>query len=148
MFYEEEDGKEKSTGILSMLMRIDRHFMGKCFGQLQEVGIYPGQLPVLGMVARFDGLSQREIAEKLNIKPPTVNVSVQRLEKAGFICRKPDEKDQRVTRIFLTELRRFLVQIAENIEKIPAASCREDSGQNHIEETQKIRSERKEGKQK
>ncbi len=179
LFYEEEDGQEKSTGILSMLMRIDRHFMGKCFGQLQEVGIYPGQLPVLEMVACFDGLSQREIAEKLNIKPPTVNVSVQRLEKAGFICRKPDEKDQRVTRIFLTEkgkesknrglemirinekimldgfseteiclLRRFLVQIAENIEKIPAASCREDSGQNHIEETQKIRSERKEGKQK
>ena len=179
MFHEEEDGKEKSTGILSMLMRIDRHFMGKCFGQLQEVGIYPGQLPVLGMVARFDGLSQKEIAEKLNIKPPTVNVSVQRLEKAGFVYRRPDEKDQRVTRIFLTEkgkesrtrglemirinekimldgfseaeiclLRRFLAQITENIEKIPSASCREDSGQNHIEGTQKIKSERKEGKQK
>ena len=39
----------------------------------------------------------------LNIKPPTVNVSVQRLEKAGFLYKKPDEKDQRVTRIYLTE---------------------------------------------
>ena len=51
----------------------------------------------------FRSLSQREIAEKLRIKPPTVNVTVQRLEKAGFLCRKADEKDQRISRIYLTE---------------------------------------------
>lgn len=48
-------------------------------------------------------MSQREIAEHLRIKPPTVNVTVQRLEKAGFLFRKADEKDQRVSRIYLTE---------------------------------------------
>lgn len=86
-----------------MFMRIDRRFMGKCFGQMQELGIYPGQIPVLGLLAYKDGLSQREIAEHLRIKPPTVNVTVQRLEKAGFLFRKADEKDQRVSRIYLTE---------------------------------------------
>ena len=94
---------EHKTSYLSMLMRIDRRFMGKCFGQMQELGIYPGQIPVLGLLAYKDGLSQREIAEKLRIKPPTVNVTVQRLEKAGFLCRKADEKDQRISRIYLTE---------------------------------------------
>ena len=94
---------EHKMGYLSMLMRIDRRFMGKCFGQMQELGIYPGQIPVLGLLAHRDGLSQREIAEKLRIKPPTVNVTVQRLEKAGFLYRKADEKDQRVSRIYLTE---------------------------------------------
>ena len=43
------------------------------------------------------------IAKILHIKPPTVNVSIQRLEKAGFLYKKPDEKDQRVTRIYMTE---------------------------------------------
>ena len=86
-----------------MFMRIDRRFMGKCFGQMQELGIYRGQIPVLGLLAYKDGLSQREIAEHLRIKPPTVNVTVQRLEKAGFLFRKADEKDQRVSRIYLTE---------------------------------------------
>ena len=86
-----------------MFMRIDRRFMGKCFGQMQELGIYPGQIPVLGLLAYKDGLIQREIAEHLRIKPPTVNVTVQRLEKAGFLFRKADEKDQRVSRIYLTE---------------------------------------------
>ena len=46
---------------------------------------------------------QREIAEKLHIKPPTVNVTVQRLEKAGFLYREADEKDQRISRIYMTE---------------------------------------------
>lgn len=94
---------EHKMSYLSMLMRIDRRFMGKCFGQMQELGIYPGQIPVLGLLAHKDGLSQREIAEKLRIKPPTVNVTVQRLEKAGFLFRKADEKDQRISRIYLTE---------------------------------------------
>ena len=105
MFIDEEPGfcQEHSQSFLSMFMRIDRRFMGKCFGQMQEVGIYPGQIPVLGLLAHRDGLSQREIAEHLRIKPPTVNVTVRRLEKAGFLYRKADEKDQRISRIYLTE---------------------------------------------
>ena len=32
---------EHKDSFLSMFMRIDRRFMGKCFGQMQELGIYP-----------------------------------------------------------------------------------------------------------
>ena len=103
MFCEEEDEKGKENNLLSLFMKVDRHFMAKCFGQMQELGIYPGQIPVLGMVSKKEGLSQKELAEILRIKPPTVTVSVQRLEKAGFLYKKPDEKDQRIARIYLTE---------------------------------------------
>lgn len=89
--------------ILSMLMSIDRRFMGKCLGDLQAQGVYPGQIPVLGLLACREGLSQKEIAEKLGIKPPTVNVSVRRLEKTGLLFRRADEKDQRISRNYLTE---------------------------------------------
>ena len=106
MFTDEEPDfcqREYKSSILTMFMRIDRRFMAICFGQMQELGIYPGQIPVLGLLAHKDGLSQREIAEKLHIKPPTVNVTVQRLEKAGFLYREADEKDQRISRIYMTE---------------------------------------------
>lgn len=105
MFIDDEPEfcQKHGQSFLAMFMRIDRRFMGKCFGQMQELGIYPGQIPVLGLLAYKDGLSQREIAEKLRIKPPTVNVTVQRLEKAGFLYREADEKDQRISRIYLTE---------------------------------------------
>ena len=118
MFTDEEPDfcqREYKSSILTMFMRIDRRFMAKCFGQMQELGIYPGQIPVL--------------------------------------YREADEKDQRISRIYMTEkgkqakesgmkkvqdnekilldgfseedlclLRRFLDQITENIEKIPVAS--------------------------
>lgn len=84
-------------------MKIDHRFMAKCFSQMLELGVYPGQIPVLGIVAAHNGVSQKEIARQLRIKPPTVNVSVQRLEKAGILCRRQDEKDQRVSRVYLTE---------------------------------------------
>ena len=103
MFCEEEDEKGKENSLLSLFMKVDRYFMAKCFGQMQDLGIYPGQIPVLGMVSKKEGLSQKELAEILRIKPPTVTVSVQRLEKAGFLYKKPDEKDQRIARIYLTE---------------------------------------------
>ena len=54
MFIDEEPGfapEEHRMSFLSMFMRIDRRFMGKCFGQMQELGIYPGQIPVLGLLA-------------------------------------------------------------------------------------------------
>ena len=57
-----------------MFMRIDRRFMAKSFRQMQGLGIYPGQIPVLGLLAHKDGLSQREIAEKLHIKPDRKSV--------------------------------------------------------------------------
>lgn len=54
MFCKEEDEKERQSSFLSLFMKVDRHFMTKCFGQMQELGIYPGQIPVLGLVSGRD----------------------------------------------------------------------------------------------
>lgn len=91
------------SSMQGLFMEIHRQYAGKCFHQLKELGIYPGQIPILGILYKHDGCSQREIAEQLGVKAPTVTVSIQRLEKSGLVCRKQDEKDQRVTRIYLTE---------------------------------------------
>ena len=44
-----------------------------------------------------------ELADHIHITPPSVNVAVQKLEKLGYIRKEQDEKDQRMTRIHLTE---------------------------------------------
>ena len=61
------------------------------------------KIPLLHLLGTQEGLSQKEIAQKLGIKPPTVNVSIQRMEKGGYVYRQADLKDQRVTRIYLTD---------------------------------------------
>ncbi len=106
MFTDEEPDfcqREYKSSILTMFMRIDRRFMAKCFGQMQELESIRDRYRCSVYWHHKDGLSQREIAEKLHIKPPTVNVTVQRLEKAGFLYREADEKDQRISRIYMTE---------------------------------------------
>jgi len=56
------------------------------------------------------------------VTPPTVNVSIQRLEKADIVYRKRDEKDQRVMRVYLTENGQRLVeeikQQSRDVEKV------------------------------
>lgn len=70
---------------------------------LEKEGLYPGQPPLLHALYNEDGLSQKEIAKKLRLKPATITVMIKRLEKAGFIKKVSDENDQRVSRIHLTE---------------------------------------------
>ena len=96
-----EADNEKS--IQSLMMEISRMYMEKCFMKLKKLGIHPRQIPILAVLYKEDWCSQKELAAKLGAKPPTVTVSIQRLEKSGLLIRKQDEKDQRVSRIYLTE---------------------------------------------
>ena len=70
---------------------------------LEALGLYRGQPPVLFELWEREGLTQAELAERLHITPATMTRMLQRMEKSGFICRKPDETDQRVTRVYLTD---------------------------------------------
>ena len=54
-------------------------------------------------LSQSGGLSQIELSRRLHVRPPTVAVMLQRMEKADLICRRQDERDQRVTRVYLTE---------------------------------------------
>ena len=96
-----ENNNEKS--IQRLIMEISRMYMEKRFGKLKSLGIHPRQMPILAVLWKEDGCSQKELASQLGVKPPTVTVSIQRLEKIGIIVRKQDEKDQRISRIYLTE---------------------------------------------
>lgn len=91
------------TCLQVMLMKVSKNFGWKCMQRLNELGIQPRQLPVLIAISREEGISQKRLAEVLHNTPPTVNVSVQRLEKAGLVIRERDQQDQRKIHVLLTE---------------------------------------------
>ena len=70
---------------------------------LENTGMYPGQPPFIFALKKKDGQSQKELADKRKVKASTTTVMIKRMEKAGLVERKQDEKDQRVSRIFLTD---------------------------------------------
>lgn len=70
---------------------------------LNDEGLFSGQHHIIMLLSHGDGKTVGQIAKHLGVAPATVSVSVKRMEKAGFITRKPDENDARTTKIYLTQ---------------------------------------------
>lgn len=98
--------KEAENSLQGLFVRITHQYFLKNYKQMKALGIHPGQFPMLRLLACQDGMTQREIAQKLNIRPPTVTVTIRRLEKSGLVCRREDTSDRRISRISLTDLGR------------------------------------------
>jgi MarR family transcriptional regulator, organic hydroperoxide resistance regulator len=75
---------------------------------LEAIGLYRGQPQVLGALWEQEGLTHGELAMRLHNTPATMTKMLQRMENAGFILRKPDAADQRISRVYLTEAGRMI----------------------------------------
>lgn len=64
-----------------------------------------------------DGLRQNGLAELLEMEPIAVGRVVDRLQAAGFIERRPDPKDRRAWRLYLTDQARGVVDDMEVISR-------------------------------
>ena len=84
---------------LRKIIHVHRQLMVKT---LAERGTHPGEAVCLRLLAQHDGISQRDLAGMLHLSRPRVTTMLQTLEKAGTIVRRPDETDQRLTRVYLT----------------------------------------------
>lgn len=69
----------------------------------ENYGLYAGQSRILHTIAEMDGSTQKEIADKLNVTPASLAVSIKRLQKAGIVDKTADMVDLRNNRIFITE---------------------------------------------
>lgn len=104
-------------------VRLTHLYYKSTFAILSETGIHPKQIPLMMLLNDREGMSQKEISEVMRISPPTVAVSMKRLEKAGLVERKADEEDQRRIRIYLTGKGKDLIEkarecIEENEKKV------------------------------
>ena len=82
---------------------------------LESLGLYRGQPPVLRALWDQEGLTQTEIARHLQVQPATMTKMLKRMEKAGFVERRPDPDDQRVSRVYLTAAGRA---IREDVQQV------------------------------
>lgn len=71
-------------------------------------GFHPGMGHAMDILAANEGVSSRELAELLDIRPSSLTELLTRLESEGIVARTPDENDRRVTRVSLTDKGREL----------------------------------------
>ncbi|WP_145148320.1 MarR family winged helix-turn-helix transcriptional regulator [Paenibacillus xylanexedens] len=101
-----DDKMNDQGGTFFSIKRISRdltHLTNQICAKLEE-GLSSAQIDVLRCLWKTgDGLTQKEILEKLNIRPASLSNLIDCLVAGGWVIRKVDSKDARVKRIFLTE---------------------------------------------
>src|SRR6202158_6067228 len=70
---------------------------------LAKHNLYVGQEMLLKCLWNQDGLSQKEIADLLGIQAATATRMVIRMERAGFVERKTEPEDQRISRVCVVD---------------------------------------------
>ncbi|MED4040116.1 MULTISPECIES: MarR family winged helix-turn-helix transcriptional regulator [Niallia] len=82
-------------------------------------GISPSHGDILVCLYKKDGLSVKELAERIHRTQPTVTVLVDKLQKLGYVVRIKSKEDSRVTLVNLTEngneLKPIFNEISEKI---------------------------------
>jgi len=85
-----------------LLVQVCKLHRARVFALFEELGLYHGQPPMLFALWDEDGQTHTELAGRLHVQASTVTKMVQRMEKVGFIERRDDPDDQRVSRVYLT----------------------------------------------
>ena len=88
--------------ISHLLIQICRSHRYNAEIALNALGLHTGQEMILFQLWEEEGITQSKIAENLCIEAPTVTKMLQRLEKAGFVERRQDPEDGRISRVYLT----------------------------------------------
>ena len=97
---------------LVLLSRAHRNHVQQ---KLSALGLYSGQEILLMQLWTHDGQTQSELANRLHIQQATLTRMIDRMSLAGLLSRKPDPKDGRVSRVYLTKAGKSLREPVERI---------------------------------
>ena len=112
---------ENSIGFI--VNRTARAFVKALDSELHDqVGITVGQWKVIVMLVKHNGLTQKEIADKLGLESPTLIPIIDKMEKEELVVRKVDPSDRRNNRIYRTDkadaLWERMVQCASKVRQV------------------------------
>ncbi len=96
---------ELSDNPVKLCNEIARIFRARMREQAEPEGVMSqeGARLCMSVLALSDGISQRELVEKTHLRPPTVSLILKRMSAERLAELRADEKDMRVTRVYLTE---------------------------------------------
>ena len=96
--------KSQSAGYL--VNHVARIFARGLAARIKHLGITTGTFPALLELWDEDGLTQKQLVERLAIEQATMANTLARMERDGLITRTKDETDGRIQRAWLTEAAR------------------------------------------
>ena len=114
-----EEKDMPAFGLMGMLMH---KMMNRAKDMYREFDLNKSQAGILFTLHHSDSMSQKELAARLNVTPPSITSSIQKMEKEGYLTRHPDPADQRIMRLTLTEKGESCIKgvyaVAEQMEEL------------------------------
>lgn len=95
------DARDNSIGYL--VTQAQRHIHRGLGLRLQEHGITVAQWSVLVVLWEVDGLTQKELCERVTVDAATLSRTIDRMERDGLVTRVRSETDRRQVHVNLTE---------------------------------------------
>lgn len=99
--------KRSVTVQLGLAARSARTALSK---RLAEIALYPGQDAVLLVIGEDDGISLRDLALRLDVRPPTITKTVARLTAQGLVEKRSSQEDARRSHVYLTAAGQSIVE--------------------------------------
>ena len=91
-----------NSEITSLIVSCAKAHRTALSGKLRELGLFIGQDILLAHVAKAGPVSQKALADALQVEQATISESVKKLSAAGMIERQPDPDDKRAYRVIAT----------------------------------------------
>ena len=99
--------------------------------QVRDVGLTSVQWQVLSCLARYDGITQSELADLLYKGKSPIGKTLDALEASGWITREANQEDRRVKTIYLTDkleaIQNRLLRVMEEMNRAAEAGLSEDA---------------------
>lgn len=96
-------GASMHKRVLDLFRQTDQMLKRVLSKKVEHTGLYRSQHRLLMYLGRHPDCSQTAIAEKMDISPAAVAVSMKKLEKAGYIRRQSDAEDNRINHVAITD---------------------------------------------
>lgn len=109
------DFNDKMMGLIHAMRRFHM-FAHRGASPLQDVS--RGQGRILAMLKIKPNLTTRDLSYLLGIRQQSLNESLKKLEREGYITRQPDPTDRRVMRIDLTDKGKEVKQIINETDDV------------------------------
>lgn len=101
-------GFDRSHSATYLASQLAKGFARSLQRRSTDLGFSPGQFPVLLELWNEDGLTQKQLLDRLEVEQATLANTLTRMERDGLIAREPHPKDRRAQIIMLTRLGRDL----------------------------------------
>jgi len=104
--------EDHSLDAFLQLMRVQQKLQRQMERVLDGAGLTLPQFDVLANLGMVEGITQQELAERLLVTKGNVCGLLDRMEAAELVQRRPDPKDRRANRLYLTRVGRAALQAA------------------------------------